>query len=74
MSKVRAGEVDIENVCLSCGDQGEARLELQPHPLFHGGVCNNCLVNLYHDIDSNDVLHTSSQNCSFCFRNNIPTK
>ena len=41
--KLREGEMDIETVCLSCGDQS-TREQLQAHPLFTGGICEDCLV------------------------------
>lgn len=37
--KVKSEDVNIEEICLSCGGKSQ-----EQHPLFEGGVCDDCKV------------------------------
>lgn len=39
VSKVKSEDLNIEEICLSCGGKSQ-----EQHPLFEGGVCDDCKV------------------------------
>ncbi|KAF6027831.1 hypothetical protein EB796_013863 [Bugula neritina] len=42
-AKVRAQDLEIEDICLACGFEKTPESNIRPHPLFIGGLCDECL-------------------------------
>ncbi|XP_067936332.1 DNA (cytosine-5)-methyltransferase 3C-like [Watersipora subatra] len=60
MAQVKSEGIDLESVCLSCGNQVSS--SQNEHPLFRGGVCKACM---YHVKDS--FFSFGSDGCmSYC--------
>ncbi|KAK4311505.1 hypothetical protein Pmani_016973 [Petrolisthes manimaculis] len=63
LNKVRAGEYDIESLCIACSRVD--CLVVAPHPFFFGGLCSDCKVDFEDNIEARgeDNIHMY---CTVC--------
>ncbi|KAK3861177.1 hypothetical protein Pcinc_032823 [Petrolisthes cinctipes] len=63
LNKVRAGEYDIESLCIACSRVD--CLVVAPHPFFFGGLCSDCKVDFEDNLETRgeDNIHMY---CTVC--------